>query len=165
SAAEPENVEAQLALAKLPSRIIKAGREAVEAQRYVESVAFFSAVPQDCAERDDALRRLEQTARHLRREMRAAYKARRYEQVVRFGVAAAVAAPDNEDIQRLLAQAAMRTRDYAIAASAWERLMALSPETRETAAPQLAKCRQRLGEAEMADIEPKSAASPIEKEP
>ena len=164
-AAEPENVEAQLALAKLPSRIVKAGREAVEAQRHVEAVAFFRAVPDDCPERDDAGRRLEQTARYLRREMRAAYKARHYEQVVRFGAAAAVAAPGNEDIQRLLAQAAMRTRDYAIAASAWERLIALSPQTRETAAPQLARCRQRLGEAEMADIEPRSAASPIEKDP
>ncbi len=163
--AEPENVEAQLALAKLPSRIIKAGREAVEAQRHVEAVAFFRAVPDDCPEHDDAGRRLEQTARYLRRDMRAAYKARRYEQVVRFGAAAASAAPGNEDIQRLLAQAAMRTHDYAIAAPAWERLMALSPETRETAMPQLARCRQRLGEAEMADIEPRSAASPIEKNP
>lgn len=152
--AEPENVEAQLALAKLPSRIIKAGREAVEAQRHVEAVAIFRTVPDDCPERDDAGRRLDQTARTLRREMRTAYKARRYEWVVRFGIAAAAAAPGNEDIQRLLAQAAMRTRDYATAAAAWEKLMALSPQMRETAAPQLARCRLRLGEAEMADIEP-----------
>jgi cytochrome c-type biogenesis protein CcmH/NrfG len=145
---EPENVEAQLALAKLPSRIIKAGREAVEAGRHVEAVAIFSAVPEDSPEHADALRRLEQTARHLRRDMRAYYKARRYEHVVRSGTAAAIAMPQDADIQRLLGQAAMRTRDYALASAAWEKLVTLAPETRPTATLQLARCRLRLGQVE-----------------
>lgn len=147
-AVEADNIEAQLAIAKLPSRIIKAGRQAVEEQRYAEAVDILLAVPRDAPEHDDAVRRLEQTARHLRKEMRAAYKERRFEWVVRCGVAAGKAAPGNEDVQRLLAQSAMRTRDYAIAADAWRRLIELTPAARSTATLQLARCHLRQGQAE-----------------
>jgi cytochrome c-type biogenesis protein CcmH/NrfG len=80
--------------------------------------------------------------------MRAAYKERRYEWVVRCGIAANGITRDSEDVQRLLAQAAMRTRDYAIAADAWTQLMQLAPAARPSAALQLARCRLRLGEIE-----------------
>jgi tetratricopeptide (TPR) repeat protein len=147
-AVETDNIEAQLALAKLPSRIVKAGRQAAEEQRYAEAADILLAVPGDAPEHDDAVRRLEQVARHLRKEMRAAYKERRFERVVRCGIAAGKAAPGNEDVQRLLAQSAMRTRDYAIAADAWRRLMELAPAARSCATLQLARCRLRLGQAE-----------------
>lgn len=145
---EADNIEAQLALAKLPSRIVKAGRQAVEERRFVEAADILLAVPRDCPEHDDATRRLEQVSRHLRKEMRTAYKERRFEWVVHCGIAANTVTRDNEDMQRLLAQAAMRTRDYAIAADAWTRLMQLTPAARSSAALQLARCRLRLGELE-----------------
>jgi tetratricopeptide (TPR) repeat protein len=145
---ETDNIEAQLALAKLPSRIVKAGRHAVEEQRYAEAADILLAVPGDASEHDDAMRRLDQVARHLRKEMRAAYKERRFEWVVRCGIAAGKAAPGNEDVQRLLAQSAMRTRDYAIAADAWRRLMELAPAARSSATLQLARCQLRLGQIE-----------------
>jgi tetratricopeptide (TPR) repeat protein len=190
-AAEPANTEAQLALSKLPSRIVKAGREAVDTQRYVDAVALFSAVPPDSPEHETTLRRLDQVVRFLRREMRAAYKTRHFEQVVRYGTAAVSVQPDHEDLQRLLAQSAMRTRDYALAAEAWSKAVALSPpETRGAAILHLARCRLRLGETEesralvagllrdepenadaaalareiAADIQSRGAASPTEKD-
>ncbi len=145
---EADNVEAQLAIAKLPSRLIRAGRLAVEKRCFVEAADILLAVPRDCPEHDDAVRRLQQVSRHLRKEMRTAYKERRFEWVVHYGIAAGTIARDNEDVQRLLAQAAMRTRDYAVAADAWAQLMQLKPATRSAAALQLARCRLRLGEME-----------------
>jgi tetratricopeptide (TPR) repeat protein len=145
---EADNIEAQLALAKLPARIVKAGRQAVDERRFADAADILLAVPRDCPEHEDAMRRLEQVSRHLRKEMRAAYKERRFEWVVRCGVAADSVARDSEDVQRLLAQAAMRTRDYAIAAEAWTQLMQLVPAARSPAALQLARCRLRLGEME-----------------
>jgi len=145
---EADNIEAQLALAKLPARIVKAGRQAVDERRFAEAADLLLAVPRDCPEHEDAIRRLEQVSRHLRKEMRAAYKERRYEWVVRCGVAANSVTRDSEDVQRLLAQAAMRTRDYTIAADAWTQLMQLDPAARASAALQLARCRLRLGQIE-----------------
>lgn len=144
-AADGDNAEAHLALTKLPSSIVKAGRKAVEEHRYREAAAIFSAVPAGCPEHADVLRRLDQVFRYLHKDMRAAYKERRFEWVVAYGVAAGPIAPDNDDIQRLLAQAAMRTRDYEIAAGAWLRLIALVPAMRPSATLQLARCHQRLG--------------------
>ncbi|HEX4293616.1 MAG TPA: hypothetical protein VHZ29_05745 [Rhizomicrobium sp.] len=147
-AVETDNIEAQLALAKLPVRIVKAGRQAVEEQRYVEAAYILLAVPADAPEHGDAARRLEQVSRHLRKGMRAAYKERRFELVAQFGTAAGRISRDDEEVQRLLAQAAMRIRDYATAAGAWARLAELAPAARSSAALQLARCHLRLGQAD-----------------
>ncbi len=107
--------------------------------------AHLRAGAEDSPERADALRRLDQVARHLLREMRAAYKERKFAHVVSLGGAAAAIAPDTAEIQRLLAQAAMTGRNYAIAARAWTRLLQLSPEAASGHALQLARCYLRMG--------------------
>jgi predicted Zn-dependent protease len=144
-AAEPENAEAQITLSRLPIRMIRAGRQAVEEHRYIAAADAFALVPQDAPEHAEAERRLEHVFRHLRREIREAYKERRFERVVALGVAAAKLAPDDQDTQRLLAQAATRTRDYAIAARAWSKVRLIAPALRAAASLHLARCHLRLG--------------------
>lgn len=144
----PQDREASEAIAKLSARIVKAGRKAVEEQRYVDAARLFALVPEDSAEQADARRRLEQVARYLTREMRAAYKERRFAHVVSLGAVAAEIAPDNADILRLLAQSAMAGRNYAIAAPAWTRLVALSQDSFAAHALPLARCHLRMGRNE-----------------
>jgi tetratricopeptide (TPR) repeat protein len=147
-AAAPGDHEAEDAVAKLPGRIVRAGRKAVEAMDYIQAAQLFALVKPDCAEYADARRRLDQVARYLVRDMRAAYKEKTFARVVSLGTAAAKIAPDVVDVHRLLAQAAMTSRDYAVAAHAWQRLLELAPENFATYALPLARCYLRLGRIE-----------------
>jgi len=144
----PSDREANDAVLKLPTRIVRAGRKAVEEQRYVDAARLFALVSEECPEYADARRRLEQVTRHLLKEMRAAYKDKKHAHVVSVGITAAELEPKHVDVNRLLARAAMATRSYPIAAQAWKRLMALSPETSSASALSLAKCYLRMGKVE-----------------
>jgi len=148
--ADPNNSEANLALAKLTVRMLKAAKTALEDGQAVAAADLLLQVPRQSARAAELERRLGQVLRHLHKQMRMAYKDRRFHSVVANGLAAIRIDAEHEDIQRLLAQAAMRTHDFAAAAVAWQRLAALNPALGGAARLHLARCHQRLGDADAA---------------
>jgi len=143
--ADPANSEAHLALAKLAGRIVKSARQALDEGKTITAAELLLVAPEGDAAPADIGRRLEQVHRQLRKEMRQAYKDRCFDAVVARGRMALRIGAQDADVQRLLAQAAMRTHDYALAAKAWERVAALSPEHADKAKTELARCHERLG--------------------
>jgi len=148
--ADPANSEANLALARLGSRIVKAARQALEQGDALVAAELLFLARQDAADPDEVERRLDQVLRQLRKQMRQAYKDRRFAAVVAQGRVAVRIAAGDADAQRLLAQAAMRTHDFAVAAKAWERVAELSPEHADKANQERARCHERLGSADAA---------------
>jgi tetratricopeptide (TPR) repeat protein len=124
---EPENYEALTALARLPARMLKAAKNAVSSQRLADAYEILLRIPPDCAEREDADRRLASLARLLRKEIRGEFKEKQYLRIVQAGGAAMKLLSDDAEIHKLIAKAASRTNNYTIAQAAWRRLAALDP--------------------------------------
>jgi tetratricopeptide (TPR) repeat protein len=124
---ESENSEALAALARLPARMLKAAKNAVSSQRLPEAYEILSRISPDCAEREDAVRRLARLAHQLRKEMRSHFKGKQYLRIVQSSGAAMKLLPDDAEIHKLIAKAASRSSNHTIALAAWRRLAELDP--------------------------------------
>jgi tetratricopeptide (TPR) repeat protein len=143
--AHPGHKEGQRALERAPGRILTAGRTAFAEGRLIEAARHFQSVPADSPQHEDARRRLEQVGRHMLRDVRIAYKDGRMEDVVALGAPAADILADPSEVLRLLARGAMKLRDNATGAEAWQRYIDQDSDS-AAAFVGLGRCRLGLGD-------------------
>ncbi len=147
---DPMHAEALDWEARIRTRMIKKGRQAITDERLSEAFEIWQQLAAQTPAVEEAASRIEQVSRLVLRQLRAAHKAQDHRAVLAAEPVIRERLAKDGEAQMILARAAMATRQYDIAVPAWKIVLEADPANRITALIHLMRSYDRLAQPDQA---------------